>query len=101
MLKKFSILFCLFALFSSFALAQNITEDADNAPRPVKLVPPPPAGTVYIRCSALFDSKSDQLEQNVVIAVERDRIKQVGKLAPPAGAEGVHSITVDLSNLTC
>jgi imidazolonepropionase-like amidohydrolase len=96
MLKWLPIPLCLLVLLPGFALAQNIAEDTDNAPRPVKLVPPPPPGPVYIRCGALFSAKSDQLESNVVIAVERDRIKQVGKLSPPAGAQ-----VIDLSNLTC
>ena len=51
---------------------------------------------MYIRCGALFGGKSDELEQNVVIVIERDRIKQVGKSSPPAGAQ-----VIDLSNLTC
>jgi imidazolonepropionase-like amidohydrolase len=83
-------------MVSSFVLAQNIADDTANAPRPVKLVPATPRGPVYIRCGALFDGKSDQLESNVVIVVEGDRIKNVGKGAPPAGAE-----VIDLSNLTC
>ena len=62
MLKWLPIPLCLFALLSGFAMAQNIADDTDNAPRPVKLVPPPPPGPVYIRCGALFDGKSDQLE---------------------------------------
>jgi imidazolonepropionase-like amidohydrolase len=96
MLKWLPIPLCLFALLSGFALAQNISEDTDNAPRPVKLVPPPPPGPVYIHCGALFDGKSDQLEPNMVIVVERDRIKQVGNLSPPAGAQ-----VINLPNLTC
>src|SRR5437870_3146590 len=96
MLKRFFIPLILFALLSGFALAQNIADDADNAPRPVRLVPPPPSGPVYIRCGALFDGKSDKLETDMVIVVERDRIKQVGKYSPPAGAQ-----IIDLSSLTC
>ena len=87
MLNRLSIPLCLFALLSGLALAQNIAEDTDNAPRPVKLVPPPSPGPLYIHCGALFDGKSDQLETNMVIVVERDRIKQVGKFSPPAGAQ--------------
>ena len=67
--KWLSIPLCLFALLSGFALAQNIAEGTANAPRPVKLVPPPPPGPVYIHCGALFDGKSNQLEPNVVIAL--------------------------------
>src|SRR6266576_3718879 len=95
MLKWFPIPLCLFALLPGLALAQNIGEDTDNAPRPVKLVPSPPPGPVYIHCGALFDGKSSQLEPNMVVVVERDRIKQVGKPSPPAGAKGI-----DLPNLT-
>ncbi|HEY2233890.1 MAG TPA: amidohydrolase family protein, partial [Candidatus Angelobacter sp.] len=96
MLKWLPIPLCLFALLSGSALAQNIADGTDNAPRPVKLVPAPSPGPVYVRCGALFDGKSDQLEQNVVIAIEHDRIKQVGKFSPPTGAQ-----VIDLSNLTC
>lgn len=96
MLKQSFIRPCLFALLSGLALAQNIAEDTSNAPRPVKLVPPPSPGPVYIHCGALFDGKSDQLESNMLITIERDRIKQVGKFSPPAGAQ-----VIDLTNLTC
>src|SRR5215467_13424790 len=96
MLKWVLIPLCLFALLSGVAFAQNLAEDADNAPRPVKLVPPPPPGPVYIHCGALFDAKSNQLQSNVVVAIERDRIKQVGQVTPPTGAP-----VIDLSNLTC
>jgi hypothetical protein len=96
LLKWLPIPLCLFALLSGSALAQNIADGTDNAPRPVKLVPAPSPGPVYVRCGALFDGKSDQLEQNVVIAIEHDRIKQVGKFSPPAGAQ-----VIDLPKLTC
>src|SRR5579871_6484759 len=96
MLKRLAIAFCLLASLPPLASAQNIAEDTANAPRPVKLVPTPSAGPVYIRCGALFDGKSDQLQQNVVITVEHDRIKQVGKFSPPAGAQ-----VIDLPTLTC
>jgi len=96
MLKRLPILLCLLTLLSGLALAQNIAEDTDNAPRPVRLVPTPPVGPVYIHCGALFSGKSDQVETDVVITVERDRIKQVGKFPPAAGAQ-----VIDLRNLTC
>src|SRR5215469_5962865 len=96
MLKRLAIPLCLLVLLYGLALAQNIAEERDNAPRPVKLVLPPPPGPVYIHCGALFDGKSDQLEPNMIIAVERDRITQVGKFSPPAGAQ-----VIDLPNLTC
>lgn len=96
MLKPIAIALCFFVLLSGSVFAQNIADDADNAPRPVKLVPQPLPGPVYIRCGALFNGKSDQLEPNVVIVVEHDRIKQVGKLSPPAEAQ-----VLDLSGLTC
>src|SRR5262245_50953908 len=95
MLKWLPLTLCVLVLLSGVGLGQNIADDSANAPRPVKLVPPPPPGPVYIRCGALFDGKSDQLEPNVVIAVEGDRIKQVGKLSPPAGAQGVNVTILD------
>ncbi len=96
MLRSLALSLCLLALLPPLALAQNISEDAANAPRPVKLVPSPPAGPVYIRCGALFDGKSDRLQPDLVITVEHDRIQQVGKLSPPPGAQ-----VLDLSHLTC
>jgi imidazolonepropionase-like amidohydrolase len=96
MMKQLIVRLCVVVLLSGSALAQNIADDEANAPRPVKLVPSAPDGPVYIRCGALFDGKSDQLQTNVVITIERDRIKQVGKSSPPANAQ-----VVDLSHLTC
>ena len=96
MLKRLCSIGVFLCLFLSAAIAQNIADDAANAPRPVKLVPAPSAGPVYIRCGALFDGKSDQLRSNVVIVVANDRIKQVDGAAPPAGAQ-----VIDLSGLTC
>ncbi len=100
MLRRLSIALCVFSLLSGFAHTQNISDEKDNAPRPVKLVPAPPLGPVYLHCGALFDAKSDgksdQLEQDVFVVIERDRIKQVGKFSPPAGAT-----VIDLTNLTC
>lgn len=96
MLKKSTILLFLLVALPGLGFPQNIADDAANAPRPVKLVPPPPAGPVYVRCGALFDGRSDQIQRDAVITVERDRIKQVGKFSPPAGAQ-----VIDLANLTC
>ena len=84
MLKRLFIPLCLFTLLSGFALAQNIAEDTDNAPRPVKLVPLPPPGPVYIRCGALFDGKSDQLETKYSHR-RRARPDQAGGQALAAG----------------
>src|SRR5690349_16326812 len=96
MLKWLPLPLCLFSLLSGIALAQNVGQDADNAPRPVKLVPPPPVGPVYVHCGALFSGKSDQVETDLVITIERDRIKQVGKFPLPADAQ-----VIDLTKLTC
>ncbi len=96
MLKRLAIQLCIFMLCTGVSVAQNIADDTANAPRPVKLVPSPTAGPVYLRCGAMFDGKSDQLQQNVIIRVEHDRITQVGRTPPPAGAQ-----VIDLTNLTC
>jgi imidazolonepropionase-like amidohydrolase len=96
MLRGFAVFLLLPCLFTTLASSQNIADDLANAPRPVKLVPPPPANPVYILCGALFDGKSDQLQRNVVITVESERIKAVG--APPANAAAQ---TIDLSDQTC
>jgi imidazolonepropionase-like amidohydrolase len=52
------------------------------------------AKTIYLRCGALFDSKSDTTRKNVVIAIEGDKIKEVG--AKEAAAD-----VIDLSRETC
>lgn len=95
MLKRIAVVLLLLGLLTGFALSQNIAEDAANAPRPVKLVPPAPTGPVLIHCGTLFDGKSDQLRQNVTITVEGERIKAIG--AAPANATQV----IDLSDQTC
>ena len=96
-MRRFCALVVLaLGLVTGLAFPQNIAEDAANAPRPVKLVPSPPAGPTYIKCGALFDSKSDRLQQNVVITVEGERIKSVGAAPASAGAN-----VIDLSDQTC
>lgn len=48
--------------------------------------------TIYLRCGRLFDGKSIQMQSNVVIAIEGDKIKTVGGPAEQA---------IDLSKETC
>jgi imidazolonepropionase-like amidohydrolase len=95
MAKTLAAILLALVLLVPFTSAQNISDDQANAPRPVKLVPAPSKEPTYIRCGALFDAKSDRLQQNVVIAVEGDRIKSVG--AAPASGGNV----IDLSDQTC
>jgi imidazolonepropionase-like amidohydrolase len=95
-LKVLALVVLSLLLLTAYALSQNIADDQANAPRPVKLVPPAPAGPVYIRCGALFDGKSDRLQQNVVISIEGERIKAIGA-APTNSAAQV----IDLSDQTC
>jgi len=95
-MKRLVALFFLLAFASVVAFPQNIADDAANAPRPVKLVPQPPAGDVYIHCGQLFDGKSDQLQKDAYIWVVNDRIKYVG----PAPAKATNQI-IDLSTQTC
>jgi imidazolonepropionase-like amidohydrolase len=90
-----AILFVL-ALTTADGFAQNIADDAANAPRPVKLVPSPPPGDVYIHCGSLWDGKSDQLQKDAFIWIVNDRIKYVG----PAPAKSTNQV-IELPNLTC
>lgn len=48
--------------------------------------------TIYLRCGRLFDGKSIQMQSNVVVAIEGDKIKAIG--GPPEQA-------IDLSRETC
>src|SRR3954469_2041559 len=95
-LKVLALVVLSLLLLTACALSQNIADDQANAPRPVKLVPPAPTGPISIRCGALFDGKSDRLQQNVVISIEGERIKAIGA-APTNSAAQV----IDLSDQTC
>ena len=48
----------------------------------------------YLRCGTLIDGKSDQVRKNVVVAVEGEKIKEVGATATGANV-------IDLSRETC
>jgi imidazolonepropionase-like amidohydrolase len=57
--------------------------------------PAPPAKILYIKAGHLFDATSDQLRDNIIIAVAGDRIQSVGaagSVSIPAGAD-----VIDLS----
>lgn len=99
MRKAFAVVLLLSGLLTTFAFTQNIAEDEANAPRPVKLVPPPPPGPVFIHCGALFDGKSDQLRQNVNIIVQGERIVSVG--AAGVAMASTAPQVIDLSDQTC
>ena len=52
------------------------------------------AKNIYLKCGRLWDGKSDRLQQNVMIAVEGEKISSVG------AATGQGQL-IDLSNMTC
>jgi imidazolonepropionase-like amidohydrolase len=51
----------------------------------------------FVLCGALWDGKSDQLQQHVLIGIEGERIVSVA----PAGAASPSNGFIDLSNQTC
>src|SRR4051795_8279772 len=53
-----------------------------------------PARTIYLKCGKLLDGRSDQARSNVVLAIEGEKIKEVGGAA--AGGN-----VIDLSRETC
>jgi imidazolonepropionase-like amidohydrolase len=65
---------------------------------PVQMpVPAPvPAQTSYVHCGALWDGKSDQLQRDVIIAIDAGRISGVGNAVPPQS-----SGPIDLRSQTC
>jgi imidazolonepropionase-like amidohydrolase len=71
-------------LVATFAFAQN---------------PQTQAKVTYLRCGALLDGKSDTARKNIVIAVEGDKIREVG--ARDAGSRAAGSDVIDLSHETC
>jgi imidazolonepropionase-like amidohydrolase len=85
----------LVVLLSLPLAAQNIVDDPQNAPRPIKTAPQPPNHPVFLRCGHVFDGKSDQLRDNVTIEVTQGRIAAVAA-TPPANAA-----VIDLSGQTC
>src|SRR3954468_2387489 len=56
----------------------------------------PETKTIYLKCGAVWDGKSDQLQRNVTIAVTGEKISSMP--APAAAGDGQ---IVDLSNMTC
>lgn len=57
---------------------------------------PAPAQTTHVRCGALWDGKSDQLQRDVVITIAAGRISGLATATPPQPAG-----TIDLSSHTC
>ena len=57
----------------------------------------PTQSTTYLRCGWVFDGKSDQLQKNVTIAIDGERIQSVGA----AAGQIPNSQVVDLSRETC
>lgn len=78
-MKRIAILIGMLMVWSA-AMAQTAAKTA--------------AKTVYVKCGALIDGKSEQARRNVVVAVEGDKIVAVG--AAQGGAE-----LIDLSHETC
>jgi imidazolonepropionase-like amidohydrolase len=54
----------------------------------------PPPKVTYVHCGALIDGKWDNVRKNVVVAIQGEKIKEVGEVA--AGAD-----VIDLSHETC
>src|SRR5438270_5797375 len=88
----------LLVLLSGCASAQvmELQEAPEaNQPRPVRLAPPPARDhTVYLRCGALWDGKSDQFSQAVLVKVQGDRIAEIIRVlnlvpTPPPGSEQI------------
>src|SRR5579859_5701213 len=54
-----------------------------------------PVKPVFVRCGVLLDGKSEQLQRNVVVEIEGERITAVGAAAPGSAQ------IIDLSQETC
>src|SRR5436853_2638892 len=83
------LLLCVFAaIFSTLSFAQQ----------PLKPAAKPAPKMVYIRAGRLFDARSDNVSQNMLIVVQDDRIQSVApasSVSIPAGAT-----VIDLSKAT-
>src|ERR1039457_3581689 len=80
---RMAIALATIGILAGLSRAQTSTPAQTPAPAPV-----------YLKCGWLLDGKSDQARQNVVIAVEGEKIREVGN-APASGQ------TIDLSRETC
>src|SRR5262249_49688556 len=59
--------------------------------------PKPPTVTRVVRCGSLVRTENGQLQRNVLITIQGDRISEIKEnAAPPAGAQ-----VIDLSDHTC
>jgi imidazolonepropionase-like amidohydrolase len=65
--------------------------EAHQAPAPAT-----PAQTSYVRCGALWDGKTDQLQRNVIISIDGARISGIGAAGPAQ-----QNSLVDLKDQTC
>jgi imidazolonepropionase-like amidohydrolase len=83
MMNKFLRLPMLVMLGVTFSLAQAKS-----------LQTAPPARTTFIKCGKLFDGKSDHVRSNVVLAINGEKIAEVGTVAATGEI-------VDLSRQTC
>jgi imidazolonepropionase-like amidohydrolase len=79
------VVLCIVLLTSAFLAAQTPVAK----PKPLERV-------AQLRCGALWDGKSDQLQHNVTITVRGERIEKIGAFEAVAGAE-----VIDLANQTC
>ncbi len=88
-MKKLAVLWLIALFLHTLVFAQT------SAPAPAA---PPAPKTTYILAGHLFDATSDSVRQNMVIAIEGERIKTVAPRASvqiPAGAT-----VIDLSQAT-
>src|SRR5579871_6458786 len=75
---------CVALILNAATFSQNTTQN------------PPATGTTYILAGRLFDATTDKVRENVLITIERDRIKSVTPGAQaPQGAN-----VIDLSHAT-
>ena len=61
----------------------------------------PPAKVIYLKCGALIDGKFDSARKNVVVAIEGDKIKDVGAVPRGVDLESPAKNILDLSHETC
>ncbi len=104
-------LLCLVLALPLPLFCQNITDDPQNAPRPVKLVPPPSSAEIHLRCGALFDARSDTLDANVaIIDVSFGKIRGIRHTANTPAADELWAKArqgfpneqfIDLKDQTC
>ena len=82
-------------------LVAGLAEFADAQKAGAQKTESAPAKVIYLKCGALIDGKFDSARKNVIVAIEGDKIKDVGAVPRGVDLESPAKNVIDLSGETC